>query len=105
MLIRGEEWLPSMPLHVFYCTERLVGKLQICSPAIDFETGGNGKLSKRDGDKLGFPVFPLEWKTEEEFHQVIEKGFFPEAVRLTLALMKLNILNKNCILWKMSGSF
>jgi hypothetical protein len=43
----------------------LVGKLQNLPPAIDFETNGNGKLSKRDGDKLGFPVFPLEWETEE----------------------------------------
>jgi glutamyl-tRNA synthetase len=39
---------------------------------------GNGKLSKRDGDKLGFPVFPLEWKTEEVFHPAIEKKFFPK---------------------------
>jgi glutamyl-tRNA synthetase len=41
---------------------------------------GNGKLSKRDGDKLGFPVFPLEWKTEEGISSGYRKGFFPEAV-------------------------
>jgi hypothetical protein len=58
-----------------YCTEPLAGMRlnlhihQILKPV------GNGKLSKRDGDKLGFPVFP--WKTEEEvFHPAIEKGFF-----------------------------
>jgi glutamyl-tRNA synthetase len=47
---------------------------------------GNGKLSKRDGDKL-VPVFPLEWKTKKEFHQVTEKRIFPEAVVNFLALL------------------
>ncbi|WP_418264465.1 glutamate--tRNA ligase [Flavobacterium faecale] len=90
-VIRGEEWLPSMPLHVL-----LYHALGWLSPEfahlpLILKPVGNGKLSKRDGDKLGFPVFPLEWKTEEAISSGYrEKGFFPEAVVNFLALLGWN---------------
>ena len=90
-VIRGEEWLPSMPLHVllyraFGWDAPLFAHLPLIMKPI-----GNGKLSKRDGDKLGFPVFPLDWKTEEGISSGYrEKGFFPEAVLNFLALLGWN---------------
>ena len=90
-VIRGEEWLPSMPLHVllyraFGWDAPLFAHLPLIMKPV-----GNGKLSKRDGDKLGFPVFPLDWKTNEGISSGYrEKGFFPEAVLNFLALLGWN---------------
>ena len=90
-VIRGEEWLPSMPLHcllykAFGWEAPEFGHLPLILKPI-----GNGKLSKRDGDKLGFPVFPLEWKSEEGVSSGYrENGFFPEAVINFLALLGWN---------------
>ena len=90
-VIRGEEWLPSMPLHVLlYRAFGWVAPEFAHLPLI-LKPIGNGKLSKRDGDKLGFPVFPLEWKTEDTISSGYrEKGFFPEAVVNFLALLGWN---------------
>jgi glutamyl-tRNA synthetase len=91
-VIRGEEWLPSAPLHVLLY--RYLG-LEDAMPAfahlpLILKPEGNGKLSKRDGDRLGFPVFPLEWK--DPFSGEIspgyrESGWLPEAVLNFLALL------------------
>jgi glutamyl-tRNA synthetase len=65
-----------------------MGSTAVCSLAINIKTDRKCKLSKRDGDKLGFPVFPLEWKTEETTATGYrENGFFPEAVVNFLALL------------------
>ncbi|MDV7137614.1 glutamate--tRNA ligase [Maribacter sp. TH_r10] len=86
-VIRGEEWLPSLALH------------QLLYKAFNWETPefahlplimkpvGKGKLSKRDGEKLGFPVFPLNWNESQGYR---EAGFFPEAVVNFLALLGWN---------------
>ena len=91
-VIRGEEWLPSAPLHVmlykFFGWEAVMPKFAHL-PLI-LKPDGNGKLSKRDGDRLGFPVFPLEWKdpsTGEISSGYREKGYEPEAVVNMLALL------------------
>lgn len=94
-VIRGEEWLPSAPTHVllykFLGWEDVMPKFAHL-PLI-LKPDGNGKLSKRDGDALGFPVFPLEW-TEQETGKVVkgfrEEGFLPEAVVNFLALLGWN---------------
>lgn len=91
-VIRGEEWLPSAPLHVLLY--RYLG-LEEAMPAfahlpLILKPEGNGKLSKRDGDRLGFPVFPLEWKdpfTGEVSSGYRESGWLPEAVLNFLALL------------------
>lgn len=89
-VIRGEEWLPSTPLHVLLY--RLFGwELPVFAhlPLL-LKPDGNGKLSKRDGDRLGFPVFPLEWNdptSGEISGGYREKGFFPEAFINMLALL------------------
>ena len=90
-VIRGEEWLPSMPLHVLlYKAFGWIAPEFAHLPLI-LKPIGNGKLSKRDGDKMGFPVFPLEWKTEEGTASGYrENGFFPEAVINFLALLGWN---------------
>ena len=91
-VIRGEEWLPSAPLHVmlyrYFGWEDVMPKFAHL-PLI-LKPDGNGKLSKRDGDRLGFPVFPLEWKdpaTGEISSGYREKGYEPEAVVNMLALL------------------
>lgn len=94
-VIRGEEWLPSAPLHVLLYkafgwedTMPLFAHLPLL-----LKPEGKGKLSKRDGDRLGFPVFPLEWhdpKTGELSTGFREKGYFPEAVINFLALLGWN---------------
>jgi len=91
-VIRGEEWLPSAPLHVmlykFFGWEEVMPKFAHL-PLI-LKPDGNGKLSKRDGDRLGFPVFALEWKdpaTGEISSGYREKGYEPEAVVNMLALL------------------
>jgi glutamyl-tRNA synthetase len=89
-VIRGEEWLPSAPLHVllyrFFGWEAIMPKFAHL-PLI-LKPDGNGKLSKRDGDRLGFPVFPTEWRdpvTGEIYSGYRESGYLPEAVINILA--------------------
>ncbi len=90
-VIRGEEWLPSMPLHVLLYRSFGWEAPEFAHLPLILKPIGNGKLSKRDGDKLGFPVFPLEWKTEEGISSGYrENGFFPEAVINFLALLGWN---------------
>ncbi len=94
-VIRGEEWLPSSPLHVLLyeafgwqdTMPRFAHLPLLLKPV------GNGKLSKRDGDRLGFPVFPLEWhdpKSGETSSGYREKGYLPQAVVNFLALLGWN---------------
>ena len=94
-VIRGEEWLPSAPLHVLlyqaFGWEDTMPRFAHLPLLLKPE--GKGKLSKRDGDRLGFPVFPLEWhdpKTEEVSSGYRESGYFPEAVVNFLALLGWN---------------
>ncbi len=90
-VIRGEEWLPSLPLH--YMLYRAFGweAPQFAHLPLILKPVGNGKLSKRDGDKLGFPVFPLAWETAEgTSNGYKENGFYPEAVINFLALLGWN---------------
>ena len=90
-VIRGEEWLPSMPLHVLLYNAFGWKAPEFAHLPLILKPIGNGKLSKRDGDKMGFPVFPLEWKTEETTSMGYrENGFFPEAVVNFLALLGWN---------------
>lgn len=94
-VIRGEEWLPSAPLHVllyrFFGWEDSMPEFAHLSLLLKPE--GNGKLSKRDGDRLGFPVFPLEWHdpaTGAVSAGYRESGYLPEAVVNFLALLGWN---------------
>ena len=90
-VIRGEEWLPSMPLHVLLYRAFGWEAPEFAHLPLIMKPVGNGKLSKRDGDKMGFPVFPLDWKTAEGISSGYrEKGFFPEAVVNFLALLGWN---------------
>ncbi|HEX9981581.1 MAG TPA: glutamate--tRNA ligase [Flavobacterium sp.] len=90
-VIRGEEWLPSMPLHVLLYRSFGWDAPDFAHLPLILKPVGNGKLSKRDGDKLGFPVFPLEWQTGEGVSSGYrEKGYFPEAVVNFLALLGWN---------------
>ena len=94
-VIRGEEWLPSAPLHVllydaFGWKETMP---QFAHLPLLLKPVGNGKLSKRDGDKLGFPVFPLEWHDPQSGAVSAgyrEQGYLPEAVVNFLALLGWN---------------
>ncbi|MDR0872623.1 MAG: glutamate--tRNA ligase [Prevotellaceae bacterium] len=94
-VIRGEEWLPSAPLHVLLY--RALGfesaMPQFAHLPLLLKPEGNGKLSKRDGDRLGFPVFPLDWtdpKSGEKSSGYREAGYFPEALVNFLALLGWN---------------
>jgi len=94
-VIRGEEWLPSAPLHVLLY--RAFGwedsMPRFAHLPLLLKPDGKGKLSKRDGDRLGFPVFPLEWtdpKTGERSSGYRESGYLPEAVVNFLALLGWN---------------
>ncbi len=90
-VIRGEEWLPSLPLHILLYRAFGWEAPEFAHLPLILKPIGNGKLSKRDGDKMGFPVFPLEWKTEEGVSSGYrEKGFFSEAVVNFLALLGWN---------------
>lgn len=92
-VIRGEEWLPSLPLHVLLYQAFGWKAPQFAHLPLILKPVGNGKLSKRDGDKLGFPVFPLSWKDPKSGEVSVgyrEKGFFPEAVVNFLALLGWN---------------
>jgi glutamyl-tRNA synthetase len=90
-VIRGEEWLPSLPLHSLLYRAFGWEAPEFAHLPLILKPIGNGKLSKRDGDKMGFPVFPLEWKTDEGISSGYrEKGYFPEAVINFLALLGWN---------------
>lgn len=94
-VIRGEEWLPSAPLHVLLYQALGWGETMPCFAHLPLllKPDGKGKLSKRDGDRLGFPVFPLEWhdpKTGEVFSGYRECGYLPEAVINFLVLLGWN---------------
>lgn len=90
-VIRGEEWLPSLPLHILLYRAFGWEAPEFAHLPLILKPVGNGKLSKRDGDKLGFPVFPLAWKTAEGTSMGYrEQGFFPEAVINFLALLGWN---------------
>lgn len=90
-VIRGEEWLPSMALHeLLYQAFGWTAPRFAHLPLI-LKPEGKGKLSKRDGDKHGFPVFPLEWKTDEGISKGYrEEGYLPDAVVNMLALLGWN---------------
>lgn len=94
-VIRGEEWLPSAPLHVLLY-EYLGWKSQqpqFAHLPLLLKPDGNGKLSKRDGDRLGFPVFPLNWKNPETGEISLgykEGGYLPEAFINMLAFLGWN---------------
>lgn len=91
-VIRGEEWLPSLALHVLLYRAFGWEAPQFAHLPLILKPTGNGKLSKRDGDKMGFPVFPLEWKTAEGdvFSGYREDGYLPEAVVNMLAFLGWN---------------
>jgi len=89
-VIRGEEWLPSLPLHVMlYRSFEWDAPLFAHLPLI-LKPDGKGKLSKRDGDKMGFPVFPLYWPYGETARGYREDGYYPEAFVNMLALLGWN---------------
>lgn len=94
-VIRGEEWLPSLPLHYLLYMAFGWGKTmpQFAHLPLLLKPQGQGKLSKRDGDKFGFPIFPLQWtdpKTGEISKGYREEGYFPEAVINMLSLLGWN---------------
>jgi len=94
-VIRGEEWLPSAPLHIllYEAFGWEDSRPEFAHLPLLLKPDGNGKLSKRDGDRLGFPVFPLEWKdpsSGEISSGYREKGYFPEAFINILALLGWN---------------
>ncbi|MEZ5008394.1 MAG: glutamate--tRNA ligase [Chitinophagales bacterium] len=94
-VIRGEEWLPSTPTHVYLY--RFLGweetMPEFAHLPLILKPEGKGKLSKRDGDRLGFPVFPLDWtdpETNELSHGFRERGFLPDAFVNMLAFLGWN---------------
>ncbi len=90
-VIRGEEWLPSLALHVLLYRAFGWKAPEFAHLPLILKPEGKGKLSKRDGDKLGFPVFPIEWKQGEEVSRGYkEDGYFAEAVVNMLALLGWN---------------
>ncbi len=94
-VIRGEEWLPSLPLHVLlYRAFGWENKMpEFAHMPLTLRPDGKGKLSKRDGDRLGFPVFPLEWTnsdTGEVSRGYREDGYFPEAFINIIAFLGWN---------------
>lgn len=91
-VIRGEEWLPSLALHVLLYRAFGWETPEFAHLPLIMKPVGKGKLSKRDGDKMGFPVFPLEWQTAEGdiFSGYREEGYLPEAVLNMLAFLGWN---------------
>ena len=92
-VIRGEEWLPSMPLHVMLYEAFGWEAPQFAHLPLLLKPDGNGKLSKRDGDRLGFPVFPMYWvdpKTGDTASGYKQSGYYPEAFINMLALLGWN---------------
>jgi glutamyl-tRNA synthetase len=89
-VIRGEEWLPSLPLHIMlYRSFGWNAPLFAHLPLL-LKPDGKGKLSKRDGDKMGFPVFPLFWPYSETARGYREDGYYPESFVNMLALLGWN---------------
>ncbi len=89
-VIRGEEWLPSAPLHVKLYESLGWERPEFAHLSLILKPDGKGKLSKRDGDRLGFPVFPLDWtdpKTNELSSGYREAGYLPSAVINMLAFL------------------
>ncbi len=92
-VIRGEEWLPSLPLHYLLYEAFGWERPEFAHLPLILKPTGKGKLSKRDGVKMGFPVFPLEWKdkkTGEIYAGYREEGYFPESFVNLLALVGWN---------------
>jgi glutamyl-tRNA synthetase len=92
-VIRGEEWLPSAPLHVLIYEAFGWERPQFAHLPLILKPDGNGKLSKRDGDRLGFPVFSLDWQdpaSGEKSSGYRERGYYPEAFINMLALLGWN---------------
>jgi glutamyl-tRNA synthetase len=94
-VIRGEEWLPSLPLHIllYHALGWESTMPQYAHMPLTLKPDGKGKLSKRDGDRLGFPVFPLEWTnpdTGEKSSGYRESGYFPEAFVNIIAFLGWN---------------
>ena len=93
-VIRGEEWLPSLPLHylLYEAFSWQDSQPRFAHLPLLLKPVGNGKLSKRDGDKLGFPVFPLRWTSPagETSRGYREDGYFPEAFVNLLAMLGWN---------------
>ena len=91
-VIRGEEWLPSVPLHIALYQALGWEIPEFAHLPLIMKPIGKGKLSKRDGDKMGFPVFPIQWKAKEGevFSGYREDGYFPEALINMLALLGWN---------------
>ncbi len=92
-VIRGEEWLPSLPFHLLLYRSFNWKPPEFAHMPLTLKPDGKGKLSKRDGDRLGFPVFPLEWKnpeTNEISSGYKESGYFPEAFINILAFLGWN---------------
>lgn len=91
-VIRGEEWLPSAPLHVLLYEAFEWEAPKFAHLPLLLRPDGNGKLSKRDGDRLGFPVFPIDWLSvdEEKYSGYREQGYLPGAFINMLALLGWN---------------
>ena len=90
-VIRGEEWLPSLPLHwLLYDAFGWNNKPKFVHLPLILKPVGKGKLSKRDGDKFGFPVFAIQWENKETIKGYKEFGFLPEAVVNFLSLLGWN---------------
>ncbi|MDR2009825.1 MAG: glutamate--tRNA ligase [Bacteroidales bacterium] len=90
-VIRGEEWLPSLPLHVLLYEAFGWQPPKFAHLPLILKPTGKGKLSKRDGDQMGFPVFPTEWISIGEIYRGYrEDGYFPEAFINMLALLGWN---------------
>ena len=91
-VIRGEEWLPSLPLHYLLYEAFGWERPRFAHLPLLLKPVGNGKLSKRDGDKMGFPVFPLNWVNSdgETYRGYREDGYFPEAFVNLLAFLGWN---------------
>jgi glutamyl-tRNA synthetase len=89
-VIRGEEWLPSLPLHILIYRSFGWDPPAFAHLPLLLKPDGKGKLSKRDGDKMGFPVFPLFWPYGETAKGYREDGYFPDAFINMLALLGWN---------------
>ena len=92
-VIRGEEWLPSAPLHVMLYKGFGWEPPTFAHLSLILKPNGKGKLSKRDGDEGGFPVFPIDWKdpnTGAILQGYRESGYYPEAVLNILAFLGWN---------------
>ncbi len=89
-VIRGEEWLPSLPLHILLYRSFGWQAPEFAHLPLLLKPDGKGKLSKRDGDKMGFPVFPLFWPYGETARGYREDGYYPEAFVNMIALLGWN---------------